>query len=262
MDNSTFEKITYRDDLSHYLINRNGDVYSKYTKKVLKPQIDENGYYTYTLTSDNGKKVRYFAHIGVAHQFIPNDDIEHKTFVNHIDEDKHNPCINNLEWVTPRENCNHGTRNKRIKKHKHKPINEYDLDGHYIRTWASTRSIVEFFADFFHKSLADMQSCENSIHGSLNGRSKTSMNRVWRYYDGDTDDIEPIVNDRMPRGIACSRSKTRFDFKVDVPDEYLYQEHTADEIYEYFMQLDKLTDYEKDLFEKFSKIKKGVVIYK
>jgi len=260
MDNSTFEKITYRDDLSHYLINRNGEIYSLYTNKKMKPQIDLNGYIRYNVTADDGKVLHIQAHIAVAKQFIPCSDKD--KVVNHKDEDKRNPSVDNLEWITRKENTNYGTARKRSSIHRRKPINEYDLDGHYIRTWASTRSIVEFFADFFHKSLAEMQSCENSIQGSLNGRSKTSMNRVWRYYDGDTDDIEPIVNDRMPRGIACSRSKTRFDFKVDVPDEYLYQEHTADEIYEYFMHLDKLTDYEKDLFEKFSKIKKGVVIYK
>lgn len=247
-----FEPITYRDDLSHYLINRKGEIYSLNTNKTMKPQVDSFGYLGFVLTTDDGKKVRVKPHIAVAYQYIPNDDPEHKTQVNHIDEDKHNPAVWNLEWTTPKENYNHGTRNQKIKKHKHKPVNEYDLDGNYIRTWASTRSIVEFFGDFFGKTLKEMQSCENSIHGCLKGKSKSSMNRVWRYYEGNTDNIFVDHSGYMPIGCACSKSKTRFDFSVDVPSEYLYQKPSKSEIYEYFMSLDKLTDYEKELFQDYT----------
>ena len=253
-----FEPITYRDDLSHYLINRKGEVYSTHTNKPMTPVVDRSGYLTYVLTSDEGKKVKWFAHIGVAKEFIPNPDPEHKTYVNHIDENKRNPAIDNLEWVTPIENANHGSRNDRIKRHNHKPVNEYDLDGQYIRTWASTRSIVEFFADFFGKTLKDMQSCENSIHGCLKGRSKTSMNRIWRYYEGNTDNIKSAKGTKNEVGISHSPSKTRFDYPVDVPAEYLYHDETDQEIYDYFMALDKLTDYEKAMLTRFAEGNMGV----
>ena len=43
-------------------------------------------------------------HILIAKQFIPNDDIEHKTQVDHINHDRSDYHLSNLRWVTPSEN--------------------------------------------------------------------------------------------------------------------------------------------------------------
>lgn len=57
-------------------------------------------------------KVRYLLYRGVpihrivATTFIPNTDPK-KIFVNHIDGNKQNNHVSNLEWVTPSENCTH-----------------------------------------------------------------------------------------------------------------------------------------------------------
>ena len=38
--------------------------------------------------------------------------------INHKDENKQNNNVDNLEWVTPKDNCNYGTRIERIRKTK------------------------------------------------------------------------------------------------------------------------------------------------
>ena len=98
-----------------YLITSQGRVLSlKYGKmRELKPRIDRDGYLD-VLLYKNGKQYRISIHRLVAQAFIPKP--ENKSEVNHIDEDKTNNHVSNLEWMTHKENINHGTRNERVSK--------------------------------------------------------------------------------------------------------------------------------------------------
>ena len=78
------------------------------------------GYLVVGLNKDGINKLKLVSRL-VAIHFIENKD--NKPEVNHIDEDKQNNKIDNLEWVTPKENSNHGTRNKRISEYqKNNPL--------------------------------------------------------------------------------------------------------------------------------------------
>ena len=76
----------------------------------LKPVLDKgNGYYLVTLckTGTDGAKIRknQFIHRLLAQAFIPNP--ENKAHVNHIDGNKTNNNLSNLEWTTEKENSQH-----------------------------------------------------------------------------------------------------------------------------------------------------------
>ena len=85
--------------------------------KILQPCKSVEGYLKVNIYK-HGKRKSINVHILVALAFIQNDDTEHKTQVNHIDENKVNNHVTNLEWTTPKENSNHGTRTERSSKNR------------------------------------------------------------------------------------------------------------------------------------------------
>ena len=90
----------------------------------MKYHINSKGY-CMVVFSVNGKEKGFGVHQIVARQFIKNDKPELKTQVNHIDGIKTNNCIENLEWVTAKENMRHSV----------------DVLGNYIedKNWHSRR---------------------------------------------------------------------------------------------------------------------------
>ena len=72
------------------------------------------GYERVNLKKDGIEKTMQ-VHRLVALAFLPNP--QNKPEVNHIDENKENNNVDNLEWVTSKENANYGTRNDKIKNY-------------------------------------------------------------------------------------------------------------------------------------------------
>ena len=72
--------------------------------KILKPNLEKCGYFCIQLYY-NGKHRNFKIHRLVAEAFIPNS--ENKKTVNHIDGNKMNNFVDNLEWATYKENINH-----------------------------------------------------------------------------------------------------------------------------------------------------------
>ena len=87
-----------------YYIYDTGDVYNTDTNKMLEGTIRLSGYKVYRLSKD-GKKYQFYAHRLVAENFIPNPNFLPQ--VNHINEDKRDNRVENLEWSSALHNLEH-----------------------------------------------------------------------------------------------------------------------------------------------------------
>lgn len=88
-----------------YFVTAEGKVWSSFRFGYMSPVVSSEGYHSVHLRSGDGKG--YTAQISrlVAKCFIPNP--ENKPEVNHIDCDKSNNSVHNLEWVHAYENMQH-----------------------------------------------------------------------------------------------------------------------------------------------------------
>lgn len=90
------------DEFNNYQVTSWGRVFNKETGRFVALVENEKGYFRVDLWSDGSRK-HCKVHRLVAEAFIPNP--EKKPQVNHIDGNKQNNSITNLEWVTNAENA-------------------------------------------------------------------------------------------------------------------------------------------------------------
>lgn len=96
-------KVTKQDEM--YLVSQEGEVFSRFTNKILKPSLSKGTGYLVVNIRIDGKRQPAYIHRLVAEAFIPNPDCLPE--VNHKDGDKTNCRVNNLEWVTGQGNKDH-----------------------------------------------------------------------------------------------------------------------------------------------------------
>lgn len=135
------------DNLQDYRITKDGRIYSKKTNKFLSSKL-LNGYECINLNNKT-----YSIHRLVALTFIETDD---KTlYVDHINNDKTDNRVENLQWITQKENINKVTIDT---SHPRKVI-QTDLNGNFIKE---------------HDSVAD---AANSINVSRSAISKNCLKK-------------------------------------------------------------------------------------
>ena len=139
--------------------------------RTLKLIKQNNGYYCVNI-----KGKIHLVHRLVAEAFIPNPN--NYPCVNHINGDKTDNRIDNLEWCTLQQNTQHAFDtglNKKGKNHyKAKKILQFDLKGNLIKSWDCIMDI-ERVIKINHGHISDV--CKN--------RRKQCGGYIWKYKEGE-----------------------------------------------------------------------------
>ena len=159
----TFVKI---DGFENYEVSNLGKVRNMKSGRVLKPRLHKNGYLMHGLYENNKQKQLYLHRI-IATAFM--DNPEAKPQVNHIDENKLNNDLSNLEWCTEKENIIHGTRTKRASEKLSQKVIQLDLNDNILSVFKSMR-----------KAERETGVSRSSIGRCCNGERKSAGGFKWR----------------------------------------------------------------------------------
>lgn len=127
-------------------------------ERILKPRKKAKGYLMVHLC-DNGIRKDVSVHRLVAEAFIPNPN--NLPEVNHIDEDKTNNRVSNLEWCTRQYNVEYSNAIT---------VNQYTLSGEFVKEWVSTNSIER-----------ELGYNHGYISKCCTGKRNLAYGFIWRY---------------------------------------------------------------------------------
>ena len=118
-----------------YEVSNIGQIRSVRSGRILKQKINNRGYCLAHLSKDGTQK-NVSVHRLVGNAFIPNP--KKKPQIDHIDGNKQNNRVDNLRWVTGKENCNNPITKQNLVKAISKPVEQLDLNGKVLATYPST----------------------------------------------------------------------------------------------------------------------------
>lgn len=147
-------------------ITKSNGIKLKVEEKLLTQATITGGYLAVCL-SKNGKWHCYLAHRLVAQTFIPNP--ENLKDVNHINEVKTDNRLENLEWLSHKDNMNFGTARERALKKIRKPVVQVDkVTGEIIERFPSGTEAIK-------------KTGIKSIFNCTRGKQKSAGGYLWRY---------------------------------------------------------------------------------
>lgn len=180
--------------------------------KILRYWIDKDGYRRVTLYYSQKKK-HYGIHRLVALSFIPN--LENKPQVNHIDGDKEDNKIDNLEWVTNSENQQHavytGLREGVKGEDNHNSILTEENVREIYRLYSTDKHSMEELSSRFNISVTNIYNIVSRNMWKHIDLGEHLVRDVQKSYIYNDKDIVNRVIKMYKKGLSLRKISTELD---------------------------------------------------
>lgn len=171
-----WKKYIYNNQETDYSISIEGEVRKDTINYILSQSMQQD--YKFVTLLINGKQKRMRVHRLVAETFIDNPD--NKPYVNHIDGNRGNNNVTNLEWVTPSENTIHAVKIGLMQNGRKKAVIQYNLDGQQMMIFESATEAAR-----------QTGGSQSKITMCCRRQRETANDYQWRYAD-DVQDVKKI----------------------------------------------------------------------
>lgn len=173
-----WRKIIIDNKETNYSVDSIGTVRNDTTGYILKHQIHSE--YHKVGLAINGKTKLCSVHRLVAAAFIPNPD--NLPIVNHLDGDRGNNDVENLEWTTISGNALHAHQAGLIGYQKRRPVRQFSVNGDWLMDFESATEAAR-----------QCKLLPEKIVEVCRGNRKTHGKYQWRYQDSGIEKLPPAT---------------------------------------------------------------------
>lgn len=174
--NIEWKKYYFNGEKTDYSISSDGQVRKDTINRILSQSSQQDYKFVTLLIKGSQKRMR--VHRLVAETFIENPN--NKPYVNHIDGNRANNHVENLEWVTPSENTQHAVKTGLIHNGRKRAVIQYNLDGIQMATFESATEAAR-----------QTGGSQSKITMCCKRQRQTANDYQWRYYD-DIQDVQKV----------------------------------------------------------------------
>ncbi len=167
MNSEIFRPIVGYESL--YSVSNIGRVKSHISNRILKPLLRKTGYLEICLYKNKRKKY-YLLHRVVAETFL--EPIEGANEINHIDGDKTNNCIENIEWSTRKQNLQHAYENG---------LRKDDVSPKRIKCYPKDNKSKVIFFNSIYQAARKLKISQGNICMVCKGRRPTASGYIFKY---------------------------------------------------------------------------------
>lgn len=171
-------------NFTRYTIYDNGKVFDSKLNTFISYQVSKDGYCKVTLRSDEGNRKTFSIHRLVALCFIENP--YNKPTVNHIDGNKLNNFVSNLEWATRSEQTQHAWDNNLITDMDSRKLGIRSHQGKRVQcenTGEVFLSLGEACEKYNLKRSNLSKACLKLKNWKTCGKLEDGTKLTWRFYD-------------------------------------------------------------------------------